>query len=86
MLMAGLFGLHTYDPRLRRGGAGTTPQEAIVALLTHDADVAYLTDLDGYIMYASPVTVERFGDISDGHLATAFSRLLVNPEAVLCRL
>jgi two-component system cell cycle sensor histidine kinase/response regulator CckA len=37
-------------------------------------------------MYASPVTVERFGDISDGHLATAFSCLLVNPEAVLFRL
>ncbi len=67
-------------------GPMTTPQEAIIALLTHDADVAYLTDSDGDILYANPVAQERFGDISDGHLASAFSRILANPEAVLFRL
>ena len=75
---------------LPRAGAGksgaTTSREAIVALLSHDADVAYLTDADGDILYANPVALERFGEISDGHLASAFSRILANPEAVLFRL
>ena len=75
---------------MRRGGSAasqsTTPHEAIVALLSHDADVAYLTDGDGDILYANPVALERFGDIADGHLASAFSRILANPEAVLFRL
>ena len=61
-------------------------QDAIIALLSHDADVAYLTDIDGDIIYANQVALERFGDISDGHLASAFSRILANPEAVLFRL
>ncbi|MFZ3583479.1 ATP-binding protein [Loktanella sp. DJP18] len=69
-----------------RGPLATTPQEAIIALLSHDADVAYLTDGDGDIRYANPVALERFGDIADGHLASAFSRILANPEAVLFRL
>ena len=75
---------------LIRGGTAaslvTTPQEAIIALLSHDADVAYLTDGDGDIVYANPIAIERFGDIADGHLASAFSRILANPEAVLFRL
>ncbi len=69
---------------------GTTaalhPQAAITALLAHDTEVAYLTDADGDILYANPAAQDRFGDISDGHLASAFSRILANPEAVLFRL
>jgi len=89
MLIAALSGLRVYGPSLRRSApalVGTSSQEAIIALLGHDVDVAYLTDSDGDIVYANPVAVERFGEISDGHLATAFSRLLANPEAVLFRL
>ncbi|MCF7700120.1 response regulator [Loktanella sp. M215] len=75
----------------KRGAAGARrsampAQDAIIALLSHDADVAYLTDIDGDIIYANQVALERFGDISDGHLASAFSRILANPEAVLFRL
>ena len=65
---------------------GSVTQDAIVALLSHDSDIAYLTDADGDIIYANPIAQERFGDIADGHLASAFSRLLANPEAVLFRL
>ena len=73
-----------------RSGGGRSPsapaEDAIAALLSHDADAAYLTDVDGDIIYANPVALERFGAISDGHLASAFSRILANPEAVLFRL
>jgi len=59
---------------------------AVRDLIRHDSDVAYLTDLDGEIKFANPAALNRFGEISDQHLSTAFGKVLANPEAVLFRL
>ena len=60
--------------------------KAVTSLISHDTDVAYLTDPEGEIRFANAAALERFGEISDNHLTTAFSRLLANPEALLYRL
>ncbi|WP_089897740.1 ATP-binding protein [Loktanella fryxellensis] len=67
---------------------GTAPDtfDAVQTLLQQDADAAFLTDADGGILYANPVAQDRFGQTADRHVATAFGRILANPEAVLFRL
>ena len=64
----------------------TALDNAVRDLIRHDTDVAYLTDLDGDIKYSNPAAVNRFGEVSDSHLSTAFGKVLANPEAVLFRL
>ena len=59
---------------------------AIRDLIAQEPDPAFLTDLDGEIRFCNPAATTRFGDMTDGHLSAAFSRILASPEQVLFRL
>ncbi len=60
--------------------------QSVSALVSHDTDPAFLTDLDGNIQFANPAANEAFGASCEEDLTTALSQVLANPDNVLFRL
>ncbi len=60
--------------------------QAVQALVEHDADVVFLTDQDGDIRFSNAAASNRFGDFEDSHLSEVFGKILAYPEAILFRL
>lgn len=60
--------------------------QAVQALVEHDADVVFLTDQDGDIRFSNAAASDRFGEFEDTHLSEVFGKILAHPEAVLFRL
>ncbi len=60
--------------------------DAVKTVVTHEPDAAFLTDVDGEILFANAASIERFGKVSDKHLSSAFGKLLASPERVLFQL
>ena len=60
--------------------------ESVKALVAHDGDAVFLTDMEGEILYRNSAAEDRFGGRDDGLLMNAFNSLLANPDGVLYRL
>ena len=69
----------------RRARAEERLRTAVMALIDHDGDPAFLTDADAGILYRNAAAEDRFG-AAEAHLSEVLSLVFANPEALLYRL
>jgi two-component system cell cycle sensor histidine kinase/response regulator CckA len=77
----GRFGIE--NAALRRRTIG---RAALLQVLEHDPDHAFLTDAEGNIVAWNKLASDKFGDVEGKSIGAVFTTILANPDAVLFRL
>ncbi|MFT6121243.1 MAG: two-component system cell cycle sensor histidine kinase/response regulator CckA, partial [Yoonia sp.] len=77
----GRFGIE--NAALRRRTIG---RAALLQVLEHDPDHAFLTDAEGNIVSWNKLASDKFGDVEGKSIGAVFTTILANPDAVLFRL